>query len=876
MSRSRARVGAAALGLAALAALAPAAHAQSATDMIEHFFGASNVNATAGNGGLTIGISSLGDLSVLTWPSPSYTDQVAHIASNALDVRTQRNMMLDESMGATLGLAYTTGDGSGFTWLRDATWTVSQGYGDPEAAVVETRFTRDDLGLEVVVTDFVLPERDVWVRHLAVARQAGSDVRDATAFWYSNLAPTVSRVPQLPMADWAYDGFNDYAALYDETREAILHFRPAGHGDITEMGHLLGPPSVDFGVVGDALANGDPSGAAVSSLLTRLDHDAEPGVYLVLGASAPLAGWQVGQDPVDYCALMDTFIDHVLALPDAFPGSRLPLDPSLLKLLRCDETLEDLNTDNGWQHRPESAWLDARDGLLSRSRAAAGRVNEALSVPLVFTDDQATVTFHLASAATPAEAFTLLDESRAETYADQLGDTVAWWRAWLAPAHLPDTTDARVRTVCRRALINLKVGTDRNSGAIVASISRQAPYGLDWPRDGAFFNAALDVAGYPGMVEDHLAFYDRVIRTVGVEPELFINPDPPPDPDNPYSNKFPAWSYEMNYYADGLVGGNIRFEIDNTALVVWSLVTHAGYIANEDERRQYLENHWTVIKNATDLLARWRDADTGLQAPANEDDNTEYTQTLHGAVTVYAALSNAARAARALGGPEETLSALAWEARAWELKQAVLEHLYDEQSGRFLEGLEQSMNPEMAKAGPSAWLVWPARMVPWDDPRVVGQLRAILAQALDQLDPAHGGGAYLTKVLIAAALALPDAADRQDVEAGLLAMVNLVATPDTAILGETFVAVDTDGDGVTDAFSTRVSNPHLWAATLVYLTAMAMYNPERFDAHLAELPPLVEPGATRRGCGCTGADTGGDGLPLLLALGLLLLRRRRR
>jgi GH15 family glucan-1,4-alpha-glucosidase len=498
-------------------------------------------------------------------------------------------------------------------------------------------------------------------------------------------------------------------------------------------------------------------------------------------------------------------------------------------------------------------------------------------VGLDLSDDHAAATFHLAAAATPAAAFELLAAARREPYDDQLARTVAWWQDWIRRAALPDTDNERVLEVCRRALINLKVGTDRESGAIVASIARQAPYGLDWPRDGAFFNAALDVAGYPEMVTAHQRFYLRTIRTAPAGPELFINGDPPPDPDDPTSTVFPAWSYEMNYYADGRPGGNIRFEIDNTALVVWSLVAHAGYLSSEPERRAYLAEIWPTLRNATDLLARWRDRETGLQAPANEDDNAAYTQTLHGAVTVYAALTNAARAARALGDGEALGAARAWERRARELRDAVLTHLYDEETGRFREGLEQSMNPQMAKAGPSAWLVWPARMLPFDDPRLTMSLRAVLAQSLAQLDPATGGGAYLTKVLVAGALALPDPADRADVEAGLLAMVDLVATADTAVLGETFVAVDTDGDGVTDAFSTRVANPHLWAATLVYLTAMALYNPERFDPHLEVLPPLDETGGSGCGCRATAARPGGArGLGIALSLLVVLSRGRQR
>jgi hypothetical protein len=818
--------------------------------MMEHFFGASNINAIAGNGGLSLGISPFGDLAVMTWPSPSYTDQVTHIASNALDVRDGGLMQAHEAMGATIGLVYRTADATEFAWIRGAQWTRVQGYADPDAAVIETRHEHAALGLAVVVTDFVPPQRDVWVRNVEVVRGPGSAVEAVEVIWYSNFAPTVSRVPQLPLADWAYDAYNDFAALYDKGRELVVHFRPSGHGDIDRIGDLIGPPPIDYGVVGEALAAGTVDATAAAALLADLDDFYGPGVYLSVGASLPVAGYQIGYDETPLCAIADTLIDNVVALEQIFPTVSLPLDPEVVETLRCDETLADIIARNGWMHTAADAFADAADGQLGHSPAAAGRVNEALRVTPAFVDDRAAVTFWVGVADTAADSVETMQSARQAGYANVYATTVEYWRTWIEQARLPDTDDARVLEVCRRALINLKVGTDRDTGAIVASLSRQAPYGQDWPRDGAFFNTALDLAGYTEMVTAHNRFYLDTIRREPAEAELFINNEPPPDPDDPLKDTFPAWSWEMNYYADGMVGGNIRFEIDNTGLAVWSLVAHVGFLPQE-ARQDYLQEIWPVVRNAADLLARWRDPETGLQALANEDDNYAYTQTLHGAVTVYAGLVSAARAARQLG---HVAAGERYEARAYELKRAVEIHLYDPESGLFKEGLEQAMNPEMAKAGPSGWMVWPAWMFDSADPRVVRQIQTNLETSLARLDPVDGGGAYLTKLLIAAALSQRDDAEVwADVERALQAMVNRVVTPDTHVLGEVFVPVDTDGDGVNDAFSTRVSNPHLWAATLIYLTAMALYDPELFDPHLEVLPPLQEPTLKAGGCGCRAA-----------------------
>ncbi|MCA9518992.1 MAG: hypothetical protein KC635_28855, partial [Myxococcales bacterium] len=347
------------------------------------------------------------------------------------------------------------------------------------------------------------------------------------------------------------------------------------------------------------------------------------------------------------------------------------------------------------------------------------------------------------------------------------------------------------------------------------------------------------------MVEAHGRFYVRTQRHEPVPAELIINGEPPPDPDDPGATTFPAGAWEMNYYADGLVGGNIRFEIDNTGLTVWGLVDHARYLEG-DAAAAWLAEVWPTVREAADLLARWKDPATGLQAPANEDDNLAYTQTLHGAITTWLGLAQATVAAEALGHAAE---AGRWSTRRDELRAAIDAHFYDAAAGRYVEELDTASNPGNAPGGATSWMVWPARFLPWDDARVTAQLEANLAYAAAAVDPANGGGAYVTKILVPAALALDDAGARAQVRAALDAMVDLASTPDTMVFGETFVSVDRDGDGAYDGFSARVSNPHLWAGTLVYLTAMALEQPERITAPLA--PAKSDDG------GCVGAG-GGD------------------
>jgi len=121
--------------------------------------------------------------------------------------------------------------------------------------------------------------------------------------------------------------------------------------------------------------------------------------------------------------------------------------------------------------------------------------------------------------------------------------------------------------------------------------------------------------------------------------------------------------------------------------------------------------------------------------------------------------------------------------------------------------------------------------------------------------------------------------------------------PGTRHVGEVFVSLDTDGDGVADFAEQRVAQPHLWSATLTYLSAMALSNPELFaPAEVQTLDLTCGAGEEPRdlkqeapGCsGCGSAVAGPSGsvearpatpAAWLLAIGVvsaLRLRRRSR
>ncbi|MBI5513414.1 MAG: hypothetical protein HY909_06565 [Deltaproteobacteria bacterium] len=846
--------------LAALA-LAQGALAQPrpvATSAIEHALGASPIAMVAGHGGLTAGVARDSDLAVLAWPGPSCCDQLTHLSSNAVDARSQPRVGVREGFGVALGLRVRTATTSRVEWFHDPSrWRAQPGYLDDRSLLPRVRLEHTSLGLTVTVTDAVLPTQDVLQRRVEVRRDPTSTVVEVSLVSHVNLGLTLNRVPRLPLGDVLADGRNDFGVLWDAREEVFVHFRPADRAPIRDLPTLLRPAPMapDFFGPLDAMMRmeGDLSRPAAEAL-EGLERAFGEGVYAVTGTEPPPQEHAAGREGSAVCDELGRLVDNVLALREA--GVPLALDPTVAQNFRCPpESLPAaVATARGWTRVVPSAWEDAQDGALNGNPAAAYLNDVALRTPVPFDvgghgEARLLVAFgRSASAARRAYASARTLSASAVVSEDQ-----ARWRQRAEALSVPDSLPAsisvedraRILRASRRAMLHVYNGTDRATGAIVASIARQAPYGLDWPRDGAFFDLALDVAGDWQATSRRLAWALPLARLEALgrgDIDLVLDPAPPVDPRSGL-RAYPEAAWEMNYYSDGTLGGFFRFEIDNTAWMVWSAAVHAAW-APEDVRDDLARAYWEPVRRSTEMLAAWRDPTTGLPAPAQEDDNAAFTQTLHGGTAVFAALEAAARLARHTGHPDE---AGRWERRAGELRDVLVSRFYDSSRMRFVNDVTgaATTNPGSSSLGATAWLVHPARLLPYEDPRMGPQVRRDLEQVLAQLrgDPGTEGGAYLTKTTLAAAVYLARSGDtsvRPLLEEALTRLARDVIDPDTQTMGEVFVTIR-DPSGAVVRRENRVSVPHLWEGALFYLSAMALARPDRFAPELSVFPANETP-----------------------------------
>ena len=431
------------------------------------------------------------------------------------------------------------------------------------------------------------------------------------------------------------------------------------------------------------------------------------------------------------------------------------------------------------------AYDDAADGALSGNDDFAGQTTGALATPLDLRRGVADQTLLIAAASTDAGVGSLLTRARASRFDDLATAKHAWFARLLAHAAFPATPDPTIAALARRALVTLVSNYDPRSGAIVASIATQSPYGEDWIRDGAFFNDALDEIGLHDWVRARNDFY-AANQSRAERPRADLA-------------KVPAGNWSMNYYADGVPGGfvAIPWEIDETGYGIWTMWHH--YEATGDPA--YLRRIYPSIRAAADWLVICRDPSNGLQCVANEDDHINPTQSIVGAGPVWMGLNSAAAAARAVG---QAGDATRYAARRDELGRAIDGHAY--------------AADQAAYGGGDAVLVWPVCFRPFDDPRMAKHLEAVWQQVAPTFDePAKGRrrrGQYEGKALLALAHAWKgDRARMARVQRGLTWVAHHHATPDTHVMGEVWIR---EGGRIVSI----VSQPHLWEQVLFYLASV--------------------------------------------------------
>jgi GH15 family glucan-1,4-alpha-glucosidase len=371
----------------------------------------------------------------------------------------------------------------------------------------------------------------------------------------------------------------------------------------------------------------------------------------------------------------------------------------------------------------EGTWRDAEgDGTLSRNPISQGSVDSTISLEVDVPARGEAVTYAwLAAAERYGEVLKLDQLIRKVGPAKLIARTAAYWRLWLRKHEIEQAGLApELLALYQRSLLVMRLHVDPGGAIIAAADSDITHFARDtytymWPRDGALVADAFDHAGYPAVTRRFYDFAGRLIKKEG----YFLHKY---HPDRSLASSWHPWVDERGEKI-------LPIQEDETALVVWALWRHFERWREVEEVQPLYRS---FILKAAEFMADYRDPATGLPLPS-----WDLWEERRGVITftcaaVWAGLDAAARFGHAFG---DLPLALHYGRAADELRQGILDHLWDAERGRFLRMIvpadPQTGAPEVRDAGVDASLfgLHFLGFLPESDPRLVATLEAV-AQGL--------------------------------------------------------------------------------------------------------------------------------------------------
>jgi oligosaccharide amylase len=361
----------------------------------------------------------------------------------------------------------------------------------------------------------------------------------------------------------------------------------------------------------------------------------------------------------------------------------------------------------------EGTWRDAEDGILMGNTIAQGSVDSTISLSAE-VDGQGEQTFYYwMSIGKNLEEVKGLNQYVQENHPEKLlSRIVIYWNHWLrrAESDLGDLP-ADVVKLFKQSLLLVRTQIDERGAILAANDTDILQYNRDhysymWPRDGALIADAMSMAGYQSVIAPFFHFCAAALSPDGYLYHKY-------NPDGTVGSSWHPY----------IVQGSRRLPIqeDETALVLFAL--WQDYKRNEViELPQSLYSN--LIRKAAAFLSEYVEPALALPKPSYDLWEERYGIWTYTAASVYGGLMAAAYFTDLFGDYERSDHL---KQRAQWIKQGMLEHLWDEESGRFARGLIQKDNrwvKDMTLES-SMFGVLEFGVLPVDDDRVIKTMLAI-------------------------------------------------------------------------------------------------------------------------------------------------------
>ncbi len=320
-------------------------------------------------------------------------------------------------------------------------------------------------------------------------------------------------------------------------------------------------------------------------------------------------------------------------------------------------------TDGSW-----GTWQDAEDGRLSGNPIAQGSVDSCIALDSNVPAHGQRTFWYWFTIADNYYAARPVDELAAKDPQRLLDGTREHWREWLnRGARACDPLPDKIERLYHRSLLVMMTQIDHGGAILAATDSDVLQFGKDtynycWPRDGALAARALDAAGYPDVAANFYRFCSRVVTPHGFFTHKY-NPDGSP------GSSWHPW------FGDGEPQWPVQE--DETALVIWALWKHYEQ-HGDDVLLKELYNPF--VTNAANWMVDYRDG-RGLPQPSYDLWEERRGVLAFTAAATAAALSAAAELAARFGTEKD---AKRFQKAADELRGAIEEHLYHDESNRYV------------------------------------------------------------------------------------------------------------------------------------------------------------------------------------------------
>ena len=338
----------------------------------------------------------------------------------------------------------------------------------------------------------------------------------------------------------------------------------------------------------------------------------------------------------------------------------------------------------------KGTYVDAEDGRLEGRTIAHGAADSVMQWDVHLAPKTETVVrIVLVIDRSPAAVHRLRDEVRGAGPSRYEAESKAYLRAWV-PRHLGGRMSGfgePIRNLVRSSVLVLKHCSGTN-GSIVASPDTTSlavggdSYNYCWWRDGGYVSMAMDDSGLQEYADRFLHFAQRC--------------------------QSPDGSFLHRHFPDGEIGSTWHpppfLQVDQTASVVAAAWHHLERGADPDG---FLEL-WPMVMKAANFLVEFRDESTGLPAPSFDLWEERFGIHAYSSAAVADALDGAAHVAETLGKDYPR-----WRVVSQEIRQAVLDHLWDPKLGRFV----RSLAPRDERIDASLLLALDLDLVPVGDPR---------------------------------------------------------------------------------------------------------------------------------------------------------------